>query len=64
MHYCVHWWERSRGSQHIPFWNSLCKWMNEQVPEQNVTLANMLETARDRRDWKTVITYILKARPK
>ena len=50
---------RSRGRQHIIFLDSLCKWMNGQGPEQNLTLAKLLKTARDRRQWKTMITFVL-----
>ena len=51
--------KRRRGRQRITFFETLCKWMNGQVPEQNLTLAKLLITARDRREWKTTITYIL-----
>ena len=50
--------KRSRGRQRITFLGSLCKRMNGQVPEQNLTLAKLLITARDRREWKTMITYV------
>ena len=51
--------KRSSGRQRITFLDSLCTWMNGQVPEQNSTLAKLLKTARDRREWKTMITYVL-----
>ena len=40
--------KRSRGRQLITFLDSLCKWMNGQASEQNLTLAKLLKTNRDR----------------
>ena len=51
--------KRGRGRQRITFLDSLCKWINGQVPEENLTLAKLLKTARDRREWKTMIIYVL-----
>ena len=45
--------------QRIIFLDSLSKWMNGQVPEQNLTSVKLLKTARDRQEWKTMITYVL-----
>ena len=51
--------KRSRGRQRTTFSDSLNKWMNGQVPEQNLTSAKLLKTNRDRQEWKTMITYVL-----
>ena len=34
--------------------------MNGEVPEQKLTLAKFLVTARERTEWKIMITYVLK----
>ena len=51
--------KRNRGRQRITSLDSLCKWMNGQVPEQNLMLAKLLKQPENRREWKTVITYVL-----
>ena len=42
--------KRREERQRIIFLVSLCKWMNGQVPEQNLALPELLITARDRRE--------------
>ena len=49
--------KRSRGRQCIASLDSFRKWMNGKVLEQNLTLAKLPKTARDRQEWKTMITY-------
>ena len=51
--------KRGRGRQRITFLDSLTKWMNGKAPEQNLTAAKLLTTARDRQEWTTMITYVL-----
>jgi len=51
--------KRNRGRQRITFLDSLCKWMYGQAPAQNLRLAKLWKTARDRREWNTMITNAL-----
>ena len=44
--------------QRITFLDSLYKWINGQVPEQNLTLAKLLIKARDRGERKTMISVL------
>ena len=52
--------EKEAGLQSKTFFDSLCKCMDGQVPEQNLTLAKLLVTAKDILELKAMIIYILK----
>jgi len=52
---------RSRGRPRQTYMESLCNWMENQFPEEemkNVTVINILSTTKDRHSWRAMIAYV------
>jgi len=53
---------RSRGRPRQTYMESLCNWMRNQLPEEemkNITVINILRTTKDRQSWRVMIAYVL-----
>src|SRR3984893_15745544 len=53
---------RSRGRPRQTYMESLCNWMRNQLPEEemkNITVINILRTTKDRQSWRAMIAYVL-----
>src|ERR1700730_10133936 len=53
---------RSRGRSRQIYMESLCNWMRNQLPEEemkNITVINILRTTKDRQSWRAMIAYVL-----
>ncbi len=52
--------KRARGRQRMTYMESLCKWMNTQLRDGNVTVQKVLRTTSDRILWRAMIANVLK----